>query len=241
MFSFTLNLLLWFPWLNFYSESAFLQVLIITIFYFFITSTNLFYAAFSLFSFILLIGIFLAYYNLEVLTGFLLVVEFTAFFIILLFLLSMNFEALIKNGVFSFFIFSLFILITFLFFIVFDYQKEYFYFLNPVLYLDDFYEILSNSVSNDIFGLYLSYYFINSFLFFLFFFLIFIASLICIMLVKVSKFSLYNSTLSFSYIFDFFKNITSFDFLRKQSMLYQNKRKPVTKLIKFSKLNVAEK
>ena len=70
---------------------------------------------------------------------------------------------------------------------------------------------------------------------------LFIASLICIMLVKVSKFSLYNSTLSFSYIFDFFKNITSFDFLRKQSMLYQNKRKPVTKLIKFSKLNVAEK
>ncbi len=88
-----LNLLLWFPWLNFYSESLFLQLLIVVTFYYFISSTNLFYASFTLFTFILLLGIFLAYYNLEVLTGFLLVIEFTAFFIILLFLLSMNFES----------------------------------------------------------------------------------------------------------------------------------------------------
>jgi hypothetical protein len=113
-------------------------------------------------------------------------------------------------------------------------------FLNPTLYLDDYYESLNNNVSNDIFGLYISYYFLNSFLFFLFFFLVFIASLVCITLVKFSKFSLYNSTLSFSYIFDFFKNISSFDFLRKQNMHYQNKRKPVSKLIRFTKLNVAE-
>ncbi len=83
-------------------------------------------------------------------------------------------------------------------------------------------------------------YFLNSFLFFLFFFLVFIASLVCITLVKFSKFSLYNSTLSFSYIFDFFRNISSFDFLRKQNMYYQNKRKPVSKLVRFTKLNVAE-
>ena len=98
-----LNLLLWFPWLNFYSESFFLQLLIVVTFYYFISSTNLFYASFTLFTFILLLSIFLAYYNLEVLTGFLLVIEFTAFFIILLFLLSMNFESLIKSNVFSFY------------------------------------------------------------------------------------------------------------------------------------------
>ena len=101
-----LNLLLWFPWLNFYSESLFLQLLIVVTFYYFISSTNLFYASFTLFTFILLLGVFLAYYNLEVLTGFLLVIEFTAFFIILLFLLSMNFESLIKSSVLSFFFFT---------------------------------------------------------------------------------------------------------------------------------------
>ena len=165
-----LNLLLWFPWLNFYSESLFLQLLIVVTFYYFISSTNLFYASFTLFTFILLLGVFLAYYNLEVLTGFLLVIEFTAFFIILLFLLSMNFESLIKSSVLSFFFLLLFCLIFFLFFIIFDYQKDYLNFLNPILYLDDYYESLNNNVSNDIFGLYISYYFLNSFLFFLFFF-----------------------------------------------------------------------
>ena len=235
-----LNLLLWFPWLNFYSESLFLQLLIVVTFYYFISSTNLFYASFTMFIFILLLSIFLSYYNLEVLTGFLLVIEFTAFFIILLFLLSMNFESLIKSTVFSFSFLMLFCLFFFLFFTIFDYQKDHLNFLNPVLYLDDYYESLNNNISNDIFGLYISYYFLNSFLFFLFFFLVFIASLVCITLVKFSKFSLYNSTLSFSYIFDFFKNISSFDFLRKQSMHYQNKRKPVSKLIRFTKLNVAE-
>jgi hypothetical protein len=94
---------------------------------------------------------------------------------------------------------------------------------------------------NDIFGLYLSYYFINSFLFFLFAILIFIASLICIILVKTSKASLYNTTLSFSYVFDFFKDFMSFDFLRKQNMNYQTKRKATTRLVKFKKLNVAKK
>ena len=70
--------------------------------------------------------------------------------------------------------------------------------------------------------------------------LIFIASLICILIVKTSKLTLYNSMLSFSYILDFFKDLVSFDFLRKQNMNYQNKKKPVTRLIKFKKLNVTK-
>jgi hypothetical protein len=47
--------------------------------------------------FVLLNGVFLAYYNLEVLTGFLLVVEFTAFFVVILFLLALNFEGKLSN------------------------------------------------------------------------------------------------------------------------------------------------
>ena len=50
-----------------------------------------------MFLFILIMGIFLAYYNLEVLSGFLLVVEFTAFFVIILFLLALNFEGKLLN------------------------------------------------------------------------------------------------------------------------------------------------
>ena len=60
-------------------------------------ASTLYYATVYMFLFILLNGIFLAYYNLEVLTGFLLVIEFTAFFIIILFLLALNFENLLPN------------------------------------------------------------------------------------------------------------------------------------------------
>jgi hypothetical protein len=77
-------------------------------------------------------------------------------------------------------------------------------------------------------------------MFLIFMFLIFIASLICILIVKASKLSLYNSMLSFSYIFNFFKDLVSFDFLRKQNMNYQNKKKATTKLVKFKKLNAAK-
>jgi hypothetical protein len=203
-------------------------------------SVNLYYAAISLFLFIFLFGVILAYYNLEVLTGFLLVTEFTAFFIIIIFLLSMNFEVLNKNRFFSFVFLLYFFCISFVFFLYFEFKIDTLNFLNGINYWDDYYESFSNIIMNDIFGLYLSYYYINSFLFFLFMFLIFIASLICILIVKTSKLTLYNSMLSFSYILDFFKDLVSFDFLRKQNMNYQNKKKSITRLVKFKKLNVTK-
>ena len=235
------NITVWFPWLNFYSESFFLQFLIIVFFFFFLNSVNLYYMSINLLTLIFLLGIFLAYYNLEVLTGFLLVVELTAFFIIILFLLSINFEVITKNNIFSFFSFSFFIVLFYCIFLCFEFRVDSLNFLNGINYWDDYYESFNNTVMNDIFGLYLSYYFVNSFLFFLFTMLIFIASLVCIILVKSSKSSLYNSTLSLSYVFDFFKDLLAFDFLRKQNMNYQNKRKSTTRLVKFKKLNVAKK
>jgi len=230
----------WFPWINFYSESFFLQLLSLVILYFFITSVNLYYSAVSMFFFIVLFSIILAYYNLEVLSGFLLVTEFTAFFIVILFLLSLNFDTLNKNNFFySIFVFSIFFS-CFMFFLFFEYRVDSFNFLNGVNYWDDYYEAISNLIMNDIFGLYLSYYYLNSFMFLIFMFLIFIASLICILIVKTSKISLYNSMLSFNYVFNFFKDLVAFDFLRKQNMNYQNNKKPTTKLVKYKKLNVAK-
>ena len=87
-------------------------------------SVNLYYAAISLFLFIFLFGVILAYYNLEVLTGFLLVTEFTAFFIIIIFLLSMNFEVLNKNRFFSFIVLLYFFCIFFIFLLYFEFKIE---------------------------------------------------------------------------------------------------------------------
>ena len=241
MFKEFFNLLFWFPWLNFYSESIFLQFFILFFFFLFFNSINLYYMVINLFITIFLVSIFLSYYNLEVLTGFLLVVEFTAFFIIILFLLSINFENMTKNNIFLFIYFSFFIVLIYLLIFFFEFRIDNLNFLNSVNYWDDYYENFNNLIMNDIFGLYISYYFINSFIFYLFIILIFIASLICIILVKNSKVTLYNNTLSFNYVFNFFKDLMSFDFLRKQNMNYQNKRNSTTKLVKFKKLNVAKK
>jgi hypothetical protein len=97
-------------------------------------SVNLYYAAISLFLFIFLFGVILAYYNLEVLTGFLLVTEFTAFFIIIIFLLSMNFEVLNKNRFFSFIFLLYFFCIFFIFLLYFEFKIDTLNFLNGINY-----------------------------------------------------------------------------------------------------------
>ncbi len=85
---------------------------------------------------------------------------------------------------------------------------------------------------NDIHALFLSYYFFNGFLLFIFGFLIFLASVICINILKASRVIItaaIGQTLS---IYNFFKDLLNFEFLRKQNMFYQNLRKPVTRLVK---------
>jgi hypothetical protein len=93
----TSTLLLWFPWLNFYTENVVLQLLCLFVLILFATAPTLYYASLYTLLFVLTNGVFLSYYNLEVLTGFLLVVEFTAFFVLILFLLALNFEGRLPN------------------------------------------------------------------------------------------------------------------------------------------------
>lgn len=94
-----------------------LQLLMITSIYLFISSSNLFYLAIYLLLNVFFLGVFLAFYNLEVLTGFLFVVEITAFFIIILFLLTLNFEGSLINRSKNFIIFSVVLLGAYLLFL----------------------------------------------------------------------------------------------------------------------------
>lgn len=93
---------------------------------------------------------------------------------------------------------------------------------------------------NDIFGLYLSYYSFNSPLFFLFGCLIFVATLVCINLLRAVRIQSQQSVVSMEYIFKFFKDLVGFEFLRKQNMSQQNRRRPVNRLVRFKKQNVAK-
>lgn len=235
------TLFFWFPWLNFYSEVVLLQVTMIVALYMFLSSTNLYYLTIYMLLNIFLSGIFLAFYNLEVLTGFLFVVEITAFFIIILFLLTLNFEGSLLNKSKNFMVFSFALLAVYLFFLTIFTRHHGIAFLNAVNCWDDYYEALSNEIMNDIFGLYLSYYSFNSPLFFLFACLIFFATLVCISLLRAIRVHSQENIISMEYIFKFFKDLVGFDFLRKQNMSQQNKRKSVTRIVRFKKSNAAKK
>ena len=62
-----------------------MQVLTLVNFFFFFNSKNVFYSCVYFFLNILTLGVFLAFFNFEFLTGFFWVVEFTVFFIFLVF------------------------------------------------------------------------------------------------------------------------------------------------------------
>jgi hypothetical protein len=85
---------------------------------------------------------------------------------------------------------------------------------------------------NDIFGLFLSYYYFNSLLFFLFGLLIFLATIICINLLNFSKQNSMDSLSLNLKVFNFFKDFLSFEFLRKQNLFYQNLKKPAARVIR---------
>lgn len=235
------NLLAWFPWLNFYTENAILQLLLLFALLLFSLATTLYYAAVYMFLFILLTGVFLAYYNLEVLTGFLLVVEFTAFFVIILFLMALNFESKLANVDHTLLTYAIILFLSYLFFFFTFSKPDSLDFLNATYYWDDYYADLQDDVMNDVFGLYLSYYNFNGVLFFLFGLMIFSATLTCVNFFKILRVKTQEHLVTLQYVYNFFRDLVSFDFLRKQNLSNQTRRKPATRLVRSRPKNVTKK
>lgn len=237
------NLSYWLPWLNFYTETMVLQIFIISSLTLFLYATITYYALIYMLVYIILISVFLAYYNLEVLSGFLLVVEFTAFFVMVLFLLALNFEGRLTNKNLNLLNFLWLLPGSYLFFLSSFSKPVSLENLNALYCWDDFYEDLAEDYMNDIVGLFLSYYSFNSFLFFLFGLLLFFATLVCVNLFKIIRVQTQEHLVSFQYVFKFFKDLLSFDFLRKQTSYNQTARCSGTRLVRLKKKskNVAKK
>ena len=105
-------------------------------------------------------------------------------------------------------------------------------FFNFIYLWDDFYEALNNELMNDLFGLFLSYYYFNNNLLIIFGFLIFLASVICINLLKLTKNISFDTTNIFLKLFNFFNDFINFNFLRVQNLFKQNLKKPNVRIIK---------
>lgn len=94
---------------------------------------------------------------------------------------------------------------------------------------------------NDVFGLYLSYYNFNGVLFFLFGLMIFSATLTCVNFFKILRVKTQEHLVTLQYVYNFFRDLVSFDFLRKQNLSNQTRRKPATRLVRSRPKNVTKK
>lgn len=230
MLEFFYNVALWTPWTYFFVECALIQLGLLISLFFFNQARTLFYSAVYMFIIFIWLGIFLAYYNVELFTGFLWVVELTVIFIIILFLFFFNFSGELRTSNFFFFQF----LAIFLLFFFFDESFAKSSLLNFNLFFDDFFEARTSPIMNDIHALFLSYYTFNGFLLVVFGVLVFLASIVCINILKASKAGLTEAVVDFLSIYNFFTELLNFEFLRKQSLFFQNLRKPTSRLVKKS-------
>jgi len=104
--------------------------------------------------------------------------------------------------------------------------------LNINYYWDDYYESLNNFLMNDVFGLYTSYYILNSFEFLMVGLLLLFASMVCVNLSKFNRNLKLNNYYELLTLYDFFNDFISFLFMRKQNLTNQTIATVSTRIFK---------
>lgn len=180
---------------------------------------------------------------MEMFTAFLWMAESVVVFISLLVLFYLNVYGNISKNNKNFYSFKY--LGLFLFFLIFNhyycFPSELEFFLpielNSIDLWDDYYEALWVDILTDLFGLFLSYYYINSFEFIFVGLLLLIGSLVCVNLNKFTRSNRVNSYHDLFLIFDFFKDFVKFIFMKKQNLVDQENHPSATRVFK-KKINI---
>lgn len=161
-------------------------------------------------------------------------IECTVIFIFLVLLFYINVKASKINHNIGFKKINFFVCVCFLFFCsIFnasDIEFAYILDLGLFSFWDDFYEALYNLIMNDLFGFVISYYWVNSVEFFLIGFLLLIGSVLCVTLYKYNKNLRTQNYGNFLSLFDFFTDLVSFSFLRRQNLFKQGNTIAAVKL-----------
>lgn len=217
-----------------FSEIIILQLalLFVVILFFFIN--NSFYLLLYFFIFTFLVGLFISTYQMELFTGFLYVIEITVVFMLLLVLFYLNFKGStpVKSST-NKYIYMFFIVLVFLTPMLYLEKELYLPCLFDTINLwDNYYACLSNTAMNDFIGLYLSYYFLNSYEFLLIGWMLFLGSILCITLFNLVGSSKSTNHLLLRKFINFFLSSLDFFFLRKQNLVNQNNTQPALRIIK---------
>lgn len=210
------NSFLFFPWMNLNIELFLLEFLF---FYFFINLISFksffkFYFNFFLLTVVLLL--FLGYLNVDILINFFFLIELTALFIILIFYIYLNidFKDYFKKK------YNWLIILTFLalnsFYI--KIEKPFFsYFFFWV----DYYESKNNLLLNDLYSLFISFYYLNSFFFIFLGFLLFFVSILVLIIYTFSKTKIFSTNLKIKKLIATKNYIIAKNILRSQNLKVQ--------------------
>lgn len=223
---------------TFFLENFLLQSFILYVLYLIAVNNNLYYILLYVFVEIVLLGIFICLYQLELFTGFLWVAEFTIIFIAIVLLFYLNVDGLhlkynINLNNITYYIGSFLLFISYLNMNLYSELELYLPIeLNYIDFFDNYYESINNSSMNDFIPLTLSYYYINSLEFLNVGFLLLIGSVACVNLYKYNKnYSIVKQS-SLLNVFDFFKDFINYTFIRKQNLNKQTMHEPSLRSIK---------
>jgi hypothetical protein len=176
--------------------------------------------------------------QIELFTAFLWLAEFVIIFIIILLFFYLNVYGNInmKNKFYFNFknlsIILVFVLISYHY----NFISEIEFFIpiemNSIILWDNFYETIPNNITTDLFGLFITYYYINSFEFISVGLILLIGSLVCVNLNKIVRINKVNYNYNFFILFDFFKDFSKFLFLKKQNLIIQANSVPSIRIFK---------
>jgi hypothetical protein len=233
-----MDFLKWIPWTNFFTEVFLLQFLMLYILYNIYANSNLFYVIFYTLAQIVLFGVFLAFYQMDLFSAFLWLAESVVIFVSLLLVFYLNvYGSVNKNNTFfyGYKFFGLLIMLCFtthFFLISFDNESSIEFLIEPFVLFDNWYESIYNEFVTDLFGLFLSYYYINSLEFLIIVFFLLIGSLICVNLSKLNRLNRVAGYGDMFLVFDFFKDFVKFIFMRKQNLVEQENHPASTRIFK---------
>jgi len=220
------------------NESFFLQFVILYTFYLIYSTNNLYFILFYVFILFFYFGLFLSIYNLELFTAFLWLTECVIVFVSILFLFYLNVYGNVNKmniNIYSFKYYGIFFSFLVASFIYINPSELEFYLpieFNNIFLWDDYYEALNNSKMNDLFGIYISYYVINSFEFIVIGLLLLIASVVSVNLNKFNRNIKANNYYELITLFDFFEDFVKFVFMRKQNLVDQAISSTSTRMFK---------
>jgi hypothetical protein len=221
---------MWWPWVDFFNEIFLIQLTLVVIYVYIYNYSSVYYTLLYTFILFFLFGISLSVFQLELFTAFLWLIECSVIFVFLLLLFYLNIKNVYVHTNKLFFNYFL-LLFYFLYLIVVTPNTGLFQ-TNLTLYflLDNSYESVFNFLQNDLFVLFISYYVLNNIEFIFIGLLLLVGSIVCVNLYSVNKNTRLQNYKSFFNVFNFFLDMCSFSFLRKQNLIKQGNTKSSLKI-----------